>query len=389
MTAPSPAAQYLASRIESAANSADKDHLVEIQRLYNHKLWHQLTQKVHTVVTESPLPNMRDLYDKFLSTFESHLNPITLTQILATITALELSDTPSDALAFLQPLVPSPPQNTIFTKSPSAHILLLSHIALLHMKSGDHSASKKTFQQASELLDRTEMTPPVYSVYFRAAAEYHKVVGTAYDFFHNALQFLAYTPAHTLSTADQTRWAFDIGIAALVGTAIYNFGEVLSHSIVHSLKSTDHEWLFHLLEAFNNGDLDQFDKVCNSASAKMNAQPVLVAHEEFLKQKITILALLELAFTRSLDASIPFADVERACRLPSKEVEYLLMRAMSLGLISGVIDHVDQSFEVTRVRPRVLGREPIGEMAKRLEKWCGKVDTTLDFVSESSVGIAD
>lgn len=333
---------------------------------------------------------MRELYLKFLKTLEDNLNPVTLVQIVSRIVRIELESSPKEGLAFLSPLLGTPEKkDTVFTKNPEAHVLLLSHIAFLQMRDSDHPASKKTFEKASEIVEHNVMSPPIYSVYYRAAAEYHKVVGTAADFFQNALQFLAYTPAPTISVESQRQWAFDIGMAALVGTGIYNFGEVLSHSIVSSLQGTEQEWLLLLLEAFSSGNLDQFDSVCSASSDKMNAQPVLVAHEEFLKQKITILALLELAFSRSLEHSISFKDVENACRLPPKEVEYLLMRAMSLGLISGVIDNVDESFLVSRVRPRVLDREPIGEMAQRLSKWCGKVDNTLSFVDGSSIGITD
>lgn len=340
-------------------------------------------------VDNAPIPNMRDLYLHFLKTLEKNLNPVTLVQIVTRIVKIELEASAKDGLAFLTPLLGAENQPTVFTKNPEAHVLLLSHVASLQMKDSDHPASKRTFEKASEIVTNNDMTAQVYSVYYRAAAEYHKVVGTAADFFQNALQFLAYTPAHAISTDSQQQWAFDIGMAALVGNGIYNFGEVLSHAIVHSLRGTEQEWLLLLLEAFSTGNLDQFDAVCSASSDKMVEQPVLVANEEFLKQKITILALLELAFSRSLEHSISFEEVKKACRLPPREVEYLLMRAMSLGLISGVIDNVDERFSVTRVRPRVLGREPIGQMAKRLSKWCGKVDNTINFVDGSSIGIAE
>lgn len=327
---------------------------------------------------------------EFLKTIESHLNPVSLMQIISAVVRVELQGSQKEALAFLTPMLGvSEKEGSVFTKNTESHVLLLSHIAYLQLKDEDLAESKKTFEKTSELLNHTSMTAPVYSVYFRAAAEYHKVVGTAIEFFQNALQFLAYTPPESLVIEEQRQWAFDIGIASLVGAGIYNFGEVLSHTIIQSLEGTEHEWLLKLLEAFSKGNLELFDVVCKESSAKMQAQRALVANEEFLKQKITILALLELAFSQSLEQSISFKDVETACRLPAKEVEYLLMRAMSLKLISGVIDNVDQSFAVTRVRPRVLGREPIGEMAQRLTHWCGKVNNTLNFVDGSSVGIAE
>ena len=54
--------------------------------------------------------------------------------------------------------------------------------------------------------------------------------------------------------AEQREWAYDIAIAALLGEGVYNFGELLSHTILSSLRGTEREWLVHLLEAFNTGD---------------------------------------------------------------------------------------------------------------------------------------
>lgn len=387
-----PAADYFASRVASAPSPELASALSSIQILHEKKLWHQLTEEVRQLVLNSNLPDKKTLYTSFLKHFESKLNPVSLVQILSGIVRAELDKSPAEALAFLTPLL-TPEKDkakTAVTASEEAHVLLLSHIAELQMRSNDNAASKKSVETAREMVDMAhDMDPLVHSAFYRAAAEYHKVVGTASEFFRNALQFLAYTPPATLPLSDQHRWAFDIGIAALVGTDIYNFGEVLSHKIVHSLQGTENEWLLLLLESFNKGDLQKFDLVCKQASAAMNAQHVLVAHEEFLKQKITILALLELAFSRSLEHSISFKDVETACRLPPKEVEYLLMRSMSLGLLTGVIDNVAESVSISRVQPRVLGREPIGHMANRLDKWCSNVANTVSVLSKGTVGIIE
>lgn len=353
------------------------------------------------VVHDESVPDKRGIYQSFLRHFETKLNAVSLVQIVTQIVTSELSSSPGDALAFIAPLKvgdkPSPPSGasanastSALSKSPEANVLLLSLCSTLHMAAGDRAASKKVIETAREVVDAAQdVQPIVHSAFYHAAAEYHKVVGTASDFFRNALQFLAYTPPDSLSAEEQRRWAFDIGIAALVGTDVYNFGEVVSRAIVQSLRGTEHAWLLSLLEAFNKGDLGKFDTVCRESSAEMNAQQVLVAHEEFLKQKVTILALLELALSQSLEHSISFAKIESVCRLPRKEVEYLLMRCMSLGLIAGVIDNVDESVSISRVQPRVLGREPIAVMATRLDTWCKNVDTMVSFLQQTGAGLIE
>lgn len=48
------------------------------------------------------------------------------------------------------------------------------------------------------------------------------------------------------------------------------------------------------LQAFNVGDLTAYDLLCAKYAAQLNAQPALVAHERKLREKITLMCLLEL-----------------------------------------------------------------------------------------------
>jgi 26S proteasome regulatory subunit N9 len=66
-------------------------------------------------------------------------------------------------------------------------------------------------------------------------------------------------------------------------------------------------------------------------------------------------------------------------------VEWLLMRAMSLGLIKGVIDEVAQSVNITWVQPRVLNQDQVKQLASRLQDWGAKVDSTLRYVEDETV----
>ena len=74
-----------------------------------------------------------------------------------------------------------------------------------------------------------------------------------------------------------------------------------------------------------------------------------------LEEKIRIAALLEALFQRPASArQLSFNEVASVVQVPENQVELLLMRAMSLGLMRGVIDGVTQTIDVSWIRPRVL-----------------------------------
>ncbi len=72
------------------------------------------------------------------------------------------------------------------------------------------------------------------------------------------------------------------------------------------LDGSPYEWLAEMLAAFNHGDLHAYDAICTRHAAALNAQPALVTHERALREKITILCLMELIFRRA-------ARAERVC----------------------------------------------------------------------------
>lgn len=389
MSKPDPAV-YIAGRASKETDAEVGALINRIAANYEKKLWHQLTEDVKAVVLMPATSDKCGLYSEFVKGFETKLNAVSLVQIVIGSARSELASTPDKALAFVSELLDTDEKKGPVSADPEARVLLLSEVATLHLRGSDTDTCKEHISSARELVDASvEMTGVVHSAFYRAAAEYHKVVGTAADFFKNALQFLAYTPVETLSPTEQSQWAFDLGIAALVGEDVYNFGEVLAKGIMMVLKGSEHTWLLELLEAFHEGDLEKFDKVCESASKQMNDQPALVAHQEFIRQKITLLALMQLASTRTDSRNLGFKEIETKCRMPPEEVEFLLMRAMSLNLITGVIDNVDQVVQISRVQPRVMDRAAIGKMAEHLQNWCGNVTLTLETMGANTASFVE
>lgn len=60
----------------------------------------------------------------------------------------------------------------------------------------------------------------------------------------------------------------------------------------------------------------------------------------FLRQKLCLMTLVEFVFnkTKQQRDAVAFADISKATRVTADEVEHLVMKALSIGLIKGKID---------------------------------------------------
>merc|ERR1712137_191099 len=156
----------------------------------------------------------------------------------------------------------------------------------------------------------------------------------------------------SLPVADQISIAYDLGIAALVGDTVFNFTELLMHPVFTAMEQSEHAWLVATVRAFNQGDIDKYQQIIQENKEKFAQLNIFVRKETFLVEKITILALMSFIFKLSSDKrTLTFKQVASVTRLPENQVEFLLMRALSLQLIKGVIDQVDKTVAISWVQP--------------------------------------
>lgn len=94
-----------------------------------------------------------------------------------------------------------------------------------------------------------------------------------------------------------------------------------------------------------------------------------------------IIAFLELLFEVDKDdRSIKFDRVAANCLIDKNDVELLLMKAMSLELIKGLIDEVEEVVHVNWILPRYLSRNHLEIMVRKLGDWERKMDETIKNV---------
>lgn len=347
--------------------------------LYERKLWHQLTLKLEQFVALAVFQAgdaLIQLYHNFITDFETKISLLKLAHF-AVIVSRQYTEREA-AISYLEGVIEKL-RATRDTRIEEPILYVRMQIAALKLEQSEQKECKKLLDEGKHTLDSmTDIDPSVYASYHWVSSQYHKSRQEFAEFYKSALLFLAYTTVESLSEPFKLDLAFDLSLAALLGDNIYNFGELLAHPIVKSLLGTSVEWLYYILQAFNAGDLARYQELCHVHRDALNAQPALVENEKKLLEKINILCLMEIIFSRpSEDRTVPLSIIADRTKLSIEDVEYLLMKSLSVHLIEGVIDQVDATVYVSWVQPRVLGIPQIKSLRDKLDNWLQKVHTTL------------
>jgi len=384
--------------------SEQYQHLVG---LYQRKLWHQLTMGTLEFVS-TPSSTLRTtaegtnsylaLFDKVILPVDKKLNQLTLARIASAVSFSLLDDPPYKdgvaARAILENLLEKRdrlgPSATLHAQSRLGLLGLTvlarggealtteSSIAALEGTKGSIDANRSVL---AELADTESEAAVVHSAFYETAMTYRKAVGPPEAYYREAIQYVAYTSLSDLSQEERHSLATDLSLAALTGEGVFNFGEVVTAPALKCLEGTDLYFLVELLAAGARGDVLGFQRVADAHAANIQLQPSLVSRAEAVKEKITLLALVNMIFERpSLERTLSFEDIADRVVVPMDQVEWVIMRALSLKLIKGTMDQVEQTVDVTWVMPRVLDNKQMSELATRFGEWAVKVSKAKDYM---------
>jgi len=152
----------------------------------------------------------------------------------------------------------------------------------VYLRLGETAKAREQLGKAQKTLDQFDFVENVvHASFYRVNADYFQAESDYTSYYRNSLLYLACIDEQKDLTQDQRiHRAYNLAIAALVSDQIYNFGELLLHPILESLrlpprediatphKKTKHSWLRDLLFAFNRGDLAKFRPLVGQTSAR-------------------------------------------------------------------------------------------------------------------------
>ncbi|XP_062073467.1 26S proteasome non-ATPase regulatory subunit 13 homolog A-like [Humulus lupulus] len=302
--------------------------------LYQKKLWHQLTLKLEEFVALAVFQAgdaLIQLYHNFITDFETKINLLKLAHF-AVIVSRQYPEKEA-AIGYLEGVIEKL-RATREQRIEEPVLYIKMQIAIFKLEQ-DQKECKILLEDGKTTIDSmTDIDPSVYAIYYWVSSQYHKFRQEFAEFYKSALLYLAYTSVESLSESFKLDLAFDLSLSALLGDNIYNFGELLAHPIIKSLLGTKVEWLYYILQAFNAGDLVRYQELCRVHNAALRAQPALVENEKKLLEKINILCLMEIIFSRSSDdRTIPLSIIADRTKLSIENVEHLLMKSLSIQVV--------------------------------------------------------
>ncbi|KAF2752216.1 hypothetical protein M011DRAFT_18641 [Sporormia fimetaria CBS 119925] len=347
-------------------------YFIDFEDYWERKLWHELTDRLlEYFQLESSGEQTIPLFDTFIKSFANKINQLKLVELgLQTVE----HRAEKDRLDFLKTLARSVDKPA----SQDAYVYATSAVAGIHMMQKDLEGAKKSLDECERILETFDYVEnSVHASFYRTCAEYYK--NEFAEYYKNALLYLACVDVDDLDEQDRRSRAYDLSIAALVSDSIYNFGELLLHPILDSLKDTKQSWLVDLLFAFNGGQLAAYEIFGNNI-AKNN---LLKEHKTFLYMKISLACLTEAVFRRPPhQRAMTFSAISQETRVSADDVEHLIMKALSLGLLKGTIDQVEEVAHFNWVQPKVLDKTQIEGMRDRLKEWDSSVNHLGNYVEK-------
>lgn len=329
----------------------------DIRELYEKRLWHELTEKL----LELDSLSINRIWPS-LSAFREKLNQSKL--VLLAIKATEEQD-PDTAKVFLENLQLIDSQ---------ASLLLKIAISSQYLRIGAQQEAQVLLEEALKAVDKeNDLDSIIYSQLYGALACLYKLKANPELFYKYSLQYLAYTPQREVKEPEEL--AYKLAIAVLIAESVYNLGELINQPVLKSLENGKNAWLYELLIMCNGGKVNEIQNLMESLPEELKCTALM--------RKARILAMMEYVFGNG-KRLLTFEELGVVMNINEDEIEYLVMKAMALGLVKGEIDEVEKVVVVNWLQPRVLDENRISLLNNRITEWKKTIKGVLSHLEDQS-----
>ncbi|KGU12284.1 26S proteasome regulatory subunit N9 [Candida albicans P87] len=385
--------------IRSESDNSELNNIIyQLEDFYERKLWHQLTQVLdqiyYTLDSTIITSNLKNrLYNLFIKQFQLKLNPIKVVDYLLESFENDPKETLSTLLTLKKDFINDLKRSHNYRvtdddnddneeeeeenqdeelkqliQDDEAVIYVKLQIARYYLKLHQLNKAEDILIDVAPKFEslNNNLNSKINSAYYLEKTEHAKILNNYNDYYSNGLLYLS--SVTNLTDEEKNKLRYELCIAALLGDKIYNFGELILHDIFQEISqpsssttSSQYNWLYQLIINLNAGNVDNFNHWLSIAIKKA---PILEQHQIFLKEKLTIMALLELV---SAHKKLSFDIISEKTNTPIDQVELIIIKTMSLHLIEGYINQDQQYVVVSWIQPRILNLDQVKNLIQNVE----------------------
>ena len=346
----------------------------------NQHLWYQLSESLIELSHKPEIQNSNDLielYSGLVFFIEPTLNPMKYLEYVQNMLN-NYKDKMNEALTFVENI-----ENTHkkFKGEEKIFIKIIKGFCYLPL---DKMYELEEIVKSTEedFSSNFEIDSSLYSQYYKLSTLFYEKKQDYDNFYNNAFQYLAYETK--ISNEDKLNLCYKMCSAMLIGEKLYNFAELIEKDFFKLMHGTKYEWISNLILSFNLAKVDQFLSMVEQNKRKIKDNPILKDKMDFLPIKIRIAALLDLIFQKNkTERTLSFDEICKVCMTEEDKIEFIAMKALSLGLIKGYIDQVERKLIVNWIQPKYLDKEKISLMQERFTAWIDKAQKVLLDLQEN------
>lgn len=352
---------------------SQKAILDEIESNLTQRLWHQLADNLLLLSSLNELQNSTDLlelYNGLIVFIEGVFNPMKLISLVKNLLT-NFRGKMEEGLQFVENLE----KKLNLRGEEILYIKIVKGYCYFELKR-KYDLEDLIKHIESEFESKSEIDPIVYSNFYKLATYFYDQQGKYDEFYFSAFQYLAYEKK--LANEEKLNLCFNMCVASLIGEKMYSFAELIEKDFFKLMLGSKYDWIYNLILSFNSAKVDQFISMLNTYQTQINENSVLKGKIDFLKNKIRIAALLDLVFQKNKnERTITYKEIKDNCKVENDQIEYIAMHALSLGLIKGSINEVEQKVIVNWIQPKFLDKEKISLLENRFENWITKAKNML------------
>mmetsp|Transcript_11883 Transcript_11883/g.12807 ORF Transcript_11883/g.12807 Transcript_11883/m.12807 type:complete len:359 (-) Transcript_11883:935-2011(-) len=343
----------------------DKSQIFQrLGALYENKLWHQLSVELVNLLKDSSFEigdNFLSLYTDFIVQFEEKLNGIQLAVLISLIGG-KLNNGSAELNLYQLVL------NTQRKQDEETRLSVELCVAYVLLTLSRVEEAVAILDKAKQILQNGSISSShVYSRYYKALSELYQIEEKHTEFYSAALLYLSYSTIDDFSIMEKRNLAKRVALSSVLSETVFDFAVFLQSPLLSYLNE-DQLWLSNLVHIMNEGNVRGLKILV--ADKSLENFPLAISKWPQIQAKVVHLAVLNLILSLNPhDRNISFITLSEACQISLEEVESVVMKLMSKGLMRGRIDEVSQVVNVDWIQPRELDKVSVSSVHNQLLQW--------------------